>query len=135
MRTGVLVLVMCVCVVVIFSAGFWVGKASSPESLSIEEVRDYARREAGKGVRPGRLRKLEALQRYTRILGLSEEQRREVYPLFEAASRKIQPLPPRSRERLEVVEQFHEDLQPYLTERQKEMAEEILEEARERKRR
>ncbi|MEM9081415.1 MAG: hypothetical protein AAGC74_12065 [Verrucomicrobiota bacterium] len=135
MKSVVYFSVVGMSVVVIFCAGIWVGKVTSPESLTVEEVRRYARLEVGEEAMGKRLPLLEALQRYTRILGLSEEQRRELYPLFAEASRKIRRFPPLSVERLKVIEGLHERLSPHLTERQQELAKEILEDARSQRRR
>jgi hypothetical protein len=112
-------------VVVIFCAGLWVGKATTPEGLSIEEVREYARQESGGG-KGKKLPRLEALAKYTRLLGLSESQRRELHPLFADTKLKLGPLSAGNRERLIIITEFHEELEKSLTADQKELAKRVL---------
>ncbi len=113
-------------VVVIFCAGLWVGKATTPEGLSIEEVREYARQETSENGRGRRMQRLEALAKYTRLLGLSESQRRELHPLFADTKLKLGPLSAGNRERLVIITEFHEELEKSLTADQKELAKRVL---------
>jgi hypothetical protein len=69
------------------------------------------------------------ITRYREDLNLSDEQLRELEPLFEAAGERMSVLPKNSAARLRELERFHEQMNPHLTGEQQERARGILEEA------
>ena len=121
--------------VVIFCAGLWVGKATAPEGLSIEEVREYVRQETGEEEKGKKALRFEALVKYTRILGLSESQRRKLHPLFASTKLKLRDLPIGNKERVAIITEFHKELSESLSSDQQELAQEILRRSLEREKR
>lgn len=121
----------------IFGSGVWVGRLTAPEGLTLDEARDLYQAEEKRRRKEGAdrhglagLPRLDALQRYDRTLRLSPAQRRALYPFFAEAGRKMADLPENSRERLEVVEELHQTMAGHLDDKQKRLANEILEKAR-----
>lgn len=119
----------------IFGSGVWVGRLTAPEGLTLEEMEEYNEEEKKReGSGFAGVPRLDAFQRYSRVLRLNPAQRRTLYPYFADSSRKISTLPARSHERLKVIEELHEKMRSHLDENQKKLAQGILEGARARER-
>ena len=70
------------------------------------------------------------MARYREELKLTEEQMTTLAPMFARVSQRMAVLLPRSRARLAVLEDFHEEIDPILTKAQRPIANEILEQSR-----
>ena len=123
-------------VLLIFGLGFWVGRMSTvrwkmevvgandtpDSSTTLDEsdlVEDVTRREMIRATR-------RVMENYRSTLGLSSEQVGTVKPIFIRAGQEMAKLPKQSPLRMGVLQRFHEQLQPHLTEEQKKLSEDIL---------
>lgn len=110
--------------IAIFAMGVWVGRTSMPLSEKGEVGTAISKRDdlprMGKRV----------MTRYHEKLQFSDEQLETVRLMFVAVTRRMEILPKSSLARLAVLEDFHEELAQILTEEQRIVADQILEESR-----
>ena len=107
----------------IFSLGVWAGRMTAPSPIEVDHP-------AGPGDVPRSPQLRKVVDRYRQEVGLSEVQLEAMREGFLENDRKMRKLPRNSAERLEVIEQFHRDIAPLLTEEQQRRADALLEEAR-----
>jgi len=133
MKTHWIVIRIVFVLFAIFALGVWVGRMTAPQENDAELVIADG---INKQVSPARLDKVtrRALRRYTRELELTRDQVAKLRPLFYQVSKRMEILPKHSKARLAVIEDFHEQIVPYLTDEQKVAAVLILKKARERER-
>ncbi len=130
MKTPWIVIRIGLALVAIFAIGMWVGRVTAPqvdeelvipkEATMDEETLRYATQRA--------------IRRYRNELDLSQEQMKTIRPMFLTVSRRMAMLPSHSKARLAVIEDFHDEISPHLSEEQKAKLTKIFEgaEARDR---
>jgi len=129
MKTTWLVSRIALVLIAIFVLGIWVGRLTAPQSTS--EVAVVLPESEGASERQIQRVTKRAMRRYRRDLGLSQEQMSELKPLFIEVSHRMEMLPVRSKARLAVLEEFHGQIEDYLTPEQKRLADKILKKSRE----
>ena len=108
----------------IFAIGMWVGRETAPQ---VEDEELVITEGATMDEETLRYATQRATRRYRNELELTQEQMKIIRPMVLNVSRRIAMLPPKSKARLAVIEDFHDEIRPHLTEEQKEKATKILE--------
>ncbi len=121
MKVDWAVLRICLALIAIFAMGVLVGRLTdTPEAEAVT---------LDGGAKLDRVSR-RVFRRYQELLEFTDEQRLTLQERFVAVSLRMRILPRRSRARLVVLEDFHQEIAPFLTEVQREKADAILEDAR-----
>jgi len=124
MKPQWIVIRIILALVAIFAIGVWVGRVTAPQIPDEEvEIAEGATADE-KALKHVTQR---AMRRYRVELDLSDEQMKIIRPMILNVSRRIAILPRLSKARLAVIEDFHDEIRPHLTEEQKAKAQKILE--------
>ncbi|MGI9243205.1 MAG: hypothetical protein ACR2RV_20575 [Verrucomicrobiales bacterium] len=121
-NTWIVARIVCA-LVAIFSLGIWVGRLTAPEA---EVVRLNARgneivvEENGRerGTRADKVTQ-QVVRRYRAELNLNKAQMEEIRPLFMATGKEMVRFPPNSKERIDILLRFHQQIEPTLDEEQR----------------
>lgn len=117
----------------IFSLGIWVGRMTAPPASGPVMMFPASSGAGGEAApRAQRMSISKVMEKYRSTLGLTDEQLETLRPSFEESGRKMLREPRRSAARLALIEQFHDEIRPLLTEDQQAKADGMLEEARRR---
>ena len=121
-NTWVTVRIVCA-LVVIFSMGIWVGRLTAPESKVVRlnaQGKEIVVEENGRerGTRADKVT-VQVVKRYKAELDLSREQLEEMRPLFMEAGKKMVVHPAYSDERIQILTEFHKQIESLLNEEQK----------------
>lgn len=130
MTTPWIIIRIVLALAAIFSIGMWVGRITAPqmgEEVVIPEVEAMDEQTL-------RYATQRAMRRYRTELELTQEQMKTIRPMFVTVSRRMAMLPPNSKARLAVIEDFHDEIAPHLSDEQKANLKTILEGATSRER-
>ena len=115
--------------IAIFALGIWVGRLTAPSSEVVrlnpqgkEVTTDENGRQRGT---PADRVTLQVVKRYRARLNLTKDQLEELRPLFMETGKKMVRFPVRSQERIEILEGFHDQIAPFLSEEQREILKDL----------